>query len=51
MVTFPQSEKVTLHHGDMVAHQFGMADAAFKYLAASVDVIIHCGASRSFWDS
>jgi len=45
------SDKVTLHQGDMETYQFGMTDAAFVQLARSVDVIIHCGAGRSFWDS
>jgi hybrid polyketide synthase/nonribosomal peptide synthetase ACE1 len=46
-----QPERVTLHHGDMIDRQFGMTDIEFALLSQSVDVIIHCAASRSFWDS
>ncbi|EXM19870.1 hypothetical protein FOTG_12105 [Fusarium oxysporum f. sp. vasinfectum 25433] len=44
------SDKVTLWRGDLSQPNLGLSNTDFTRLSNSVDVIIHCGANRSFWD-
>lgn len=43
--------KVTLTQGDLSLPRLGLSESAFAMLSAEVDVILHLGAARSFWDS
>jgi hybrid polyketide synthase/nonribosomal peptide synthetase ACE1 len=43
-------EKIVVHPGDLTKSRLGLGEVEFATLAANVDVIIHCGAARSFWD-
>lgn len=45
------SSKITVHHGDLSWPLFGLSALKFDTLAAEADIIIHCGANRSFWDA
>ena len=45
-----ESDKITIHTGDLTESQLGLSDTSFSALARDVDVIIHSGANRSFWD-
>ncbi|KEZ40819.1 putative lovastatin nonaketide synthase protein [Scedosporium apiospermum] len=45
------SSKIITHLGDISAPLLGLSEAVFRDLANSVDVIIHFGAARSFWDN
>lgn len=46
----PSGPKVSIHPGDMSEPFFGMPEADFKQLAEEVDIIVHSGANRSFFD-
>lgn len=46
-----QSDKIVAHAGDLTAPLLGLSEEAFAELSAEVDVIIHSGANRSFWDA
>lgn len=43
--------KIRCHAGDLSTAQLGLSTEDFVDLASQVDVIIHMGASRSFWDN
>lgn len=43
--------KVTLTQGDLSLPRLGLSESALAKLSAEVDVILHVGAARSFWDS
>ncbi|KAI5919279.1 hypothetical protein F4810DRAFT_714627 [Camillea tinctor] len=43
--------KVVIHAGDLSAPRLGLPQDTFDALAASVDLVVHSGAKRSFWDS
>lgn len=45
-----KSSKITMHEGNLTAPLLGMSAAEFDKLSNELDVIIHSGASRSFWD-
>jgi hybrid polyketide synthase/nonribosomal peptide synthetase ACE1 len=45
------SDKISIHMGDLTAPRLGLSEATAYLLAKQVDVIIHLGAKRSFWDS
>jgi len=44
------SSKIMAHYGDLAAPDLGLPGSDFENIAASADVIIHCGAQRSFWE-
>ncbi|KKA18098.1 Hybrid NRPS/PKS protein 1, partial [Rasamsonia emersonii CBS 393.64] len=46
-----QSPKIVAHPGDLTEPLLGLSPEAFAELSAEVDVIIHSGANRSFWDA
>ncbi|KAL9073760.1 MAG: hypothetical protein Q9157_004639 [Trypethelium eluteriae] len=49
---FPaHSHKITVHEGDLTAPQFGLPSRTFATLAATIDVIIHNGAKRAFFEA
>ncbi|KAK0664508.1 hypothetical protein QBC41DRAFT_380647 [Cercophora samala] len=43
--------KIKVHVGDLGAPLLGLSTSVFAQLTSSVDLIIHSGARRSFWDS
>lgn len=43
--------KIVGHTGDLTAPLLGLTSDTFERLAQEADVIMHCGARRSFWDS
>lgn len=45
-----QSDKITIHTGDLTESKLGLSDTSFSALSRDADVIIHSGANRSFWD-
>ena len=45
------SEKLSYYGGDLGAQHLGLPVDKFEELAADVDVILHLGANRSFWDN
>lgn len=45
-----ESDKITVHTGDLTETKLGLSDKSFSTLSRHVDVIIHSGANRSFWD-
>ncbi len=45
-----ESDKITIHTGDLTESRLGLSDTSFSTLSRDVDVIIHSGANRSFWD-
>lgn len=45
------SPKVVVHEGDLSSAQLGLDQEMIDYFTANVDLIIHSGARRSFWDS
>lgn len=45
------SDKIVFHSGDLSAHLLGFAEEEFRTLTNEVDVILHMGAVRSFWDN
>ena len=45
------SSKVTYHAGDLSSPLLGLSEDKFIELASSVDLILHLGAARAFWDS
>ncbi|TEY65541.1 hypothetical protein BOTCAL_0139g00080 [Botryotinia calthae] len=45
------SPKVVVHAGDLSSAQLGLDQETIDYFTANVDLIIHSGARRSFWDS
>ncbi|OKL61272.1 hypothetical protein UA08_03198 [Talaromyces atroroseus] len=49
-LNFP-SPKIRCHAGDLSAPLLGLSTEDFVDLASQVDVILHLGAARSFWDN
>ncbi|KAM7189008.1 hypothetical protein V8F20_010311 [Naviculisporaceae sp. PSN 640] len=49
--TMSMSSKIVIHPGDLGHPLLGLSEAVFAELTASVDLIIHSAARRSFWDS
>ncbi|KAI9151431.1 lovastatin nonaketide synthase [Paramyrothecium foliicola] len=47
----PVSDKIVQHTGDLTSSLLGLSEQKFLSLAGSVDVILHMGAARSFWDN
>lgn len=45
------SPKIITHAGDLSEPRMGLSEADFLALASDVDVILHMGAVRSFWDN
>lgn len=45
------SPKIRCHAGDLSAPLLGLSTEEFVDLASQVDVILHIGAARSFWDN
>lgn len=45
-----ESDKINIHTGDLTESKLGLSDTSFSTLSRDVDVIIHSGANRSFWD-
>ncbi|KAK6070456.1 polyketide synthase peptide synthetase [Seiridium cupressi] len=45
------SSKVVKYRGDLSQPLLGLSEADFHNLASQVDVIIHLGGTRSFWDN
>ncbi|PVH70207.1 putative hybrid PKS-NRPS enzyme [Cadophora sp. DSE1049] len=45
------SDRITFKRGDLGYARMGLTDEDFYLLSNEVDVIIHSGANRSFWDS
>ena len=45
------SSKIVSHPGDLSAPMFGLSGDEFRTLSDEVDVILHMGAVRSFWDN
>ncbi|KAK7981308.1 hypothetical protein PG988_003546 [Apiospora saccharicola] len=50
-VPVADSPKLVVHTGDLVSPLLGLSPETFKLLAGEVDVILHLGAVRSFWDN
>lgn len=46
-----RSDKTTSHKGDLSAPLLGLTEDEFHALSNEVDVILHMGAVRSFWDN
>ena len=46
-----RSDKIVSHGGDLSAPLLGLTEDEFRALSNEVDVILHMGAVRSFWDS
>ena len=46
-----QSDKITIHPGNLAAPRLGLRDSTWSELASEVDLIIHAGVSRSMLDS
>lgn len=44
------SDKISIFTGDLGIAGLGLSSAGFDHLATVTDVILHCGANRSFWD-
>ncbi|KAK3373153.1 hypothetical protein B0T24DRAFT_529456 [Lasiosphaeria ovina] len=49
--TLAHSDKIVYHSGDLSAPQLGLTEDEFQVLSSEVDVILHLGAVRSFWDN
>jgi hybrid polyketide synthase/nonribosomal peptide synthetase ACE1 len=45
-----ESDKIVIHSGDMTSPLLGLTGEEFAILAASVDMIIHSGAMRAFFE-
>lgn len=46
----PASDKIVSHVGDLSAPLLGLTEDVFRALASQVDVVLHLGAAKSFWD-
>ena len=46
-----RSDKIVSHGGNLSAPLLGLAEDEFRALSNEVDVILHMGAVRSFWDN
>ena len=45
-----ESDKIVIHSGDMTSPLLGLTGEEFATLAASIDMIIHSGAMRAFFE-
>ncbi|KAE9373525.1 hypothetical protein N431DRAFT_482543 [Stipitochalara longipes BDJ] len=45
------SSKIVAHRGNLATPLLGLSEEEFQTLASDVDVILHMGAVRSFWDN
>lgn len=45
------SPKIVTHGGDLSLPRLGLSEGEFSKLASQVDVILHLGGVRSFWDN
>ena len=45
------SPKVIAHGGDLSSPLLGLSEEQFRTLSSEVDIILHMGAVRSFWDN
>lgn len=45
------STKISTYTGDLSLPRFGLPEPTFAALCGEVDVILHMGASRAFWDN
>jgi len=45
-----ESSKITLYPGDLKAKRLGLSPEEFTKLSSEVDVILHSGANRDFWE-
>ncbi|KAL9115269.1 MAG: hypothetical protein Q9227_001063 [Pyrenula ochraceoflavens] len=43
--------KIISYEGDLSSPRFGLSESTFATLSGEVDVVLHMGAARSFWDS
>ncbi|KAI4148036.1 MAG: hypothetical protein LQ341_001680 [Variospora aurantia] len=48
---FSPHRKIVVHNGDLSSPLLGLAESVFHTLASEADVILHLGATRSFWDN
>ncbi|KAI9687002.1 MAG: putative secondary metabolism biosynthetic enzyme, partial [Bogoriella megaspora] len=46
-----RAEKIVQYAGDLSAPRLGLSEQEFQTLSREVDVILHLGAVRSFWDN
>lgn len=46
----PASDKIVTHVGDLTVPLLGLTEEEFFTLASQVDVVLHLGAAKSFWD-
>lgn len=46
-----QSDKILIKHGDLTLPQFCLTEQEYATMAQEVNLIIHSGANRSFWDN
>ncbi|OAQ95890.1 hypothetical protein LLEC1_01631 [Akanthomyces lecanii] len=44
-------DKVSVVEADITSGQLGLSPDAYAAIVSSVDVVVHCAADRSFWDS
>ncbi|KAK4224395.1 lovastatin nonaketide synthase [Podospora fimiseda] len=47
----PQSDKIIRHRGDLSSSLLGLDEEEFSELSREVDVILHLGSLRAFWDN
>ncbi|KAL6716651.1 hypothetical protein ACLMJK_006219 [Lecanora helva] len=48
---FPSSLKIVSYTGDLASPLLGLSENEFSTLSSEVDVVLHMGAVRSFWDN
>lgn len=46
----PESSKIIAHVGDLTSPLLGLTEDEFLALSGAVDVVLHLGAAKSFWD-
>ncbi len=44
-------DKVSIVKADITLEQLGLSSDGYAAIVSSVDVVVHCAANRSFWDS
>ncbi|KAL9605858.1 MAG: hypothetical protein Q9179_000968 [Wetmoreana sp. 5 TL-2023] len=47
----PDSSKIISQGGDLTSPLLGLSEDEFRTLSGQVDIVLHMGARRSFWDS
>lgn len=47
----PSHSKIVSHRGDLKLPLLGLTQERFATLSSTVDVVLHLGAAKSFWDS